>query len=193
MIYGYARVSTSGQYLYGTSMDTQEQQLRSAGATVIYKDAFTGTEEHRPQLDKLLDELQPGDTIVFTKLDRVARSVRAGLNLIDTLLEKGVVIEILNMGKFDSTPAGKLMRTVFFGFAEFERDMIVQRTQEGKAIARQKPGYREGRKPVEYDSELFESLYSDVLLGALSVTDAAERLGVSRAKWYRIVKERDAA
>jgi len=193
MIYGYARVSTSGQYLYGTSMDTQEQQLRSAGATVIYKDAFTGTKEHRPQLDKLLDELQPGDTIVFTKLDRVARSVKAGLNLIDTLLEKGVVIEILNMGKFDSTPVGKLMRTVFFGFAEFERDMIVQRTQEGKAIARQRPDYKEGRKPVEYDADLFESLYSDVLLGALSVTDAAERLGVSRAKWYRIVKERDAA
>lgn len=193
MIYGYARVSSAGQGLYGNSLDEQSKQLRDAGAEAVFYDVFTGTKLHRPELDNLLSAIQPGDTLIIAKLDRIARSVVSGIEIVSQLREKGVIINVLNLGVLDNTPTGKLMFHVMLAFAEFERDMIVQRTEEGKAIARQRPDYKEGRKAVQYDSELFESLYADVLLGALSVTDAAERLGVSRAKWYRIVKERDAA
>ena len=189
MIYGYARVSSTGQELYGSSLDAQEDQLRKAGATVIYREAFTGTKAHRPQLDALFSVLQEGDTLIFSKLDRVARSAKSGLDLIDSLLAKGIAIEILNMGKFDSTPMGKLMRTVAFAFAEFERDMIVQRTSEGKAIARQRPDYKEGRKSVQYDADLFKILNDRVNSQEITATEAASLLGVSRAKWYRIVKD----
>ena len=146
-------------------------------------------DEIRSEFDKLKAKLSDGDTLVVTKLDRIARNAAGGITLVDDLIERGVKVHILNMGMMDNTPTGKLIRHIMFAFAEFERDMIVQRTSEGKAVARKNPEYREGRKPVEYDRDLFEQLYADVMDGALSVVDAAEQLGVSRAKWYRIVKE----
>lgn len=193
MTYGYARVSSTGQQLYGNSLEAQEKTLRDNGAEIIYKEAFTGTKSHRPELDKLLTVLRDGDTLVVVKLDRIARSVKSGIELIESLASKGVTVNVLNMGKLDNTPSGKLMRTVMLAFAEFERDMIVERTREGKEIARMNPDYKEGRKSVEYDAELFDMLYADVMDGSMSVVEAAERLGISRGKWYRIVKERTAA
>ena len=187
--YGYARVSSTGQQLYGNSLKAQEEELRANGADTVYCDTYTGTKMHRPEFDKLMGVLTAGDTLVVAKLDRLARSTRDGLEIIDKLLSRGVDINILNMGKFDDTPSGKLMRTIFLAFAEFERDMIVARTSEGKAIARTREGYKEGRKPVEYDKSVFDVLYDKVVQGVLSVTEAAKQLGVSRAKWYRIIKE----
>lgn len=145
MIYGYARVSTKGQAKDGNGLDVQKAALEAAGAEEIYEEAFTGTKKDRPVLNKLLNELQQGDTLVVTKLDRIARSASQGAELVKGLLEKGVTVRILNMGILDDTPAGKLVTTVMFAFAEFERDMIVERTQEGKAIARMNPNFREGR------------------------------------------------
>lgn len=145
MIYGYARVSTKGQAKDGNGLDVQKAALEAAGAEEIYEEAFTGTKKDRPVLNKLLNELQQGDTLVVTKLDRIARSASQGADLVKGLLEKGVTVRILNMGILDDTPAGKLVTTVMFAFAEFERDMIVERTQEGKAIARMNPNFREGR------------------------------------------------
>jgi DNA invertase Pin-like site-specific DNA recombinase len=145
MIYGYARVSTKGQAKDGNGLDVQKAALEAAGAEEIYEEAFTGTKKDRPVLNKLLNELQQGDTLVVTKLDRIARSASQGAELVKGLLEKGVTVRILNMGILDDTPAGKLVTTVMFAFAEFERDMIVERTQEGKAIARMNPDFREGR------------------------------------------------
>lgn len=194
MIYGYARVSSFGQASDGNSLEAQEMSLRSAGAVEIFKDAFTGTKSHRPELDKLLSVLEDGDTLIATKLDRIARSMIHGYELIDGLLQRGVKVYILNLGVMDNTPASKLTRNIFLAFAEYERDMIFERTQEGKGIKKANdPNYKEGRKPVEYDVELFKRLLQDVHSGALSVIDAAERLGVSRAKWYRIVKERQSS
>ena len=145
MIYGYARVSTKGQAKDGNGLDVQKAALEAAGAEEIYEEAFTGTKKDRPVLNKLLNELQQGDTLVVTKLDRIARSASQGAELVKGLLEKGVTVRILNMGILDDTPAGKLVTTVMFAFAEFERDMIVERTQEGKAVARMNPNFREGR------------------------------------------------
>ena len=145
MIYGYARVSTKGQAKDGNGLDVQKAALKAAGTEEIYEEAFTGTKKDRPVLNKLLNDLQQGDTLVVTKLDRIARSASQGAELVKGLLEKGVTVRILNMGILDDTPAGKLVTTVMFAFAEFERDMIVERTQEGKAVARMNPNFREGR------------------------------------------------
>jgi Site-specific recombinases, DNA invertase Pin homologs len=123
----------------------------------------------RPELAKLMKKLQSGDSLVVTKLDRVARSVVAGSELIDELNKRGVKVNILNMGIIDNTPTGKLLRNVMLSFAEFERDLIVQRTQEGKEIAKRKPGFREGRpkkftkKQIEHAMELLnDNSYSQV-------------------------------
>ena len=141
MRYGYARVSTKGQQRDGNSLETQEAALREAGAEVIYTEAFTGMKKERPQFEKLLEILQPGDMLIVTKLDRFARSMSQGSELVTSLIEKGVKVNVLNIGIMDNTPASKLIRNVFFAFAEFERDMIVERTSEGKDIARKNPDY----------------------------------------------------
>lgn len=163
MIYGYARVSTKGQAKDGNGLEVQELMLREAGAEIIYTDTFTGTKTNRPELNKLLVQLYDGDKLIVAKLDRIARSASKGIELVNELLERGVIVHILNMGLMDNTPTGKLIRTIFLGFAEFERDMIVERTQEGKAIAKQKPDYREGRpkaygkKQIQHALELLEN------------------------------------
>ena len=157
MNYGYARVSTKGQAKDGNSLAVQEKALRDSGAEKTYKETFTGRETDRPELDKLLKGLQAGDRLIVTKLDRIARSAVKGIELVDSLLARGITVHILNMGILDDTPTGKLIRTIFLGFAEFERDMIVERTQEGKQIARENARrhgelFREGR-PNKYTTQ----------------------------------------
>ncbi len=191
MIYGYARVSTVGQARDGNSLDSQERELRENGAEIIFRENFTGTKKHRPELDKLMAQLQEGDTLIVTKLDRIARSAKDGLNIFDELLDKGVSVNILNMGKFDNSPTGKLMRTIFLGFAEFERDMIVQRTQEGKAIAREREDYKEGRKRIDIPD--FEKFLEKQKSGELSVAECCRQLGITRPLWYKRCKEMDVA
>lgn len=183
MIYGYARVSTKGQDRYGNSLEAQEKLLREAGAEKILCESFTGTKKNRPQLDKLMSMVCAGDMVVMTKLDRMARSTRDGLDIIDEFLSKGVEINILNMGKFDNSPSGKLMRTIFLAFAEFERDMIVARTAEGKAICREHdPEWKEGRKSKDTpDFEKFLKMQKD---GEMTVAKCCEELGISRSTWY---------
>ena len=148
-VYGYARVSTAGQKKDGNSLEAQREQLIAAGATKIYTDAYTGKVTDRPELNKLLKKIQPGDKIIVTKLDRVARSITQGEALIDKLINDGITVQILNMGTLDNSAGGKLMRQVFLAFAEFERSMILERTSEGKALAKQKPGFHEGRPKTD--------------------------------------------
>ena len=163
MIYGYARVSTKGQAKDGNSLEAQEKALRESGANEIYVDAFTGTKTDRPEFDKLMNKIQKGDTLIVTKLDRFARSMSQGSELVSDLIERGIKVYILNIGVMDNTPSSKLIRNVFFAFAEFERDMIVERTMEGKAIAKQNPDFREGRpkkysrKQIEHALELLDN------------------------------------
>lgn len=146
MVYGYARVSTKLQETDGNSLEAQEEQLRAAGAVEIYRDTFTGTKAERPELERLKRKLVAGDKVIVTKLDRLARSTEDGLSLIKGWTEQGISIHVLNMGLIDHTPTGKLILTVMLAFAEFERDMIIERTQEGRVLARRDPNYKEGRK-----------------------------------------------
>jgi len=183
MIYGYARVSTRGQAADGNSLAAQEAALRAAGAEVIYSDAFTGTKAHRPELDKLMEVIQSGDKLVVTKLDRIARSAVQGIELIQSLLDKGVAVHILNMGLMDNTPTGRLIRTVMLAFAQFERDMIVERTQEGKAIAKQKEDFiTEGRPPKFSEAQLAHALE---LLESHSFGAVVKMTGISKSTLVR--------
>ena len=117
MIYGYARVSTRSQALDGNSLECQENLLKENGAEIIYKDQFTGTRSDRPEFNKLLKDLQRGDTLIVTKLDRFARSMLQGSELVDMLINKGIKVNILNIGIMDNTPSSKLIRNIFFSFA----------------------------------------------------------------------------
>lgn len=187
MNYGYARVSTKGQAKDGNSLEAQEKALRDSGAEIIYKETFTGRETDRPELDKLLKGLQAGDRLIVSKLDRIARSAVKGIELVDSLLARGITVHILNMGILDDTPTGKLIRTIFLGFAEFERDMIVERTQEGKQIAREnarKRGevFREGR-PNKYTAQQMNHAMD--LLEKYSYNQVAEMTGISKSTLIR--------
>lgn len=186
MIYGYARVSTKGQAKDGNSLEAQEQALKANGADIVYSDSFTGTKTDRPELSKLLESVQPGDTIIVTKLDRIARSVTQGIELVDSLLAKDVTVNILNMGILNNSTTGKLIRNIMFAFAEFERDMIVQRTQEGKAIARTKAGYREGRPKAKDAKQRAQAVE---LLKAHSYKEVSELLGISKSTLIRYKRE----
>ena len=189
LIYGYARVSTKGQDRYGNSLEAQEKLLREAGAERILCESFTGTKKSRPQLDELMELVCAGDTVVMTKLDRMARSTRDGLDIIDEFLAKGVEINILNMGKFDDSPSGKLMRTIFLAFAEFERDMIVERTQSGKAIAKAN-GKRVDGRPKKFKPEQME--HAMHLLESNSFTEVERMTGISKNTLVRESRRRKA-
>jgi DNA invertase Pin-like site-specific DNA recombinase len=194
MIYGYCRVSTKWQAKDGNSLDAQYNLLKENGATEIYKDSFTGTQIGRPNLDILLNKLLPGDTIIITKLDRVARSLSQGSELVTRLISKDIKVNILNIGIMDNTPASKLIRNIFFSFAEFERDMIVERTQEGKAIAKTKAGYTEGR-PKSYNVKQLDHAISMLSVngGNYSYNGAAEITKISKSTLIREVNKRKGA
>lgn len=182
MIYGYARVSTRGQADNGNSLENQEKVLKENGAVEIFTDSFTGTKMDRPNFNKLINKIQEGDTLIVTKLDRIARSVTQGCELITELLNSGIKVNILNIGVMDNTPSSKLIRSLFFAFAEFERDMIVQRTQEGKAIARTKAGFKEGR-PKKYTEAQIKHALS--LLDDHSYTEVEKMTKISKSTLIR--------
>lgn len=182
MVYGYCRVSTQMQARDGNSLEAQEKALKENGAEEIYSDAFTGTKAHRPELDRLLDMLQAGDKLIITKLDRIARSASQGTELVQTLLDKGITVHVLNMGVLDNTPTGKLIRNIMLAFAEFERDMIVERTQEGKAIARRQPDFKEGRPRLYGRKQIQHALG---LLQNHSYRQVTELTGISKSTLIR--------
>lgn len=183
MIYGYARISTVRQSREGNSLEDQRGKLIEAGAQEIVTDSFTGSKMDRPNLTALLDKLAAGDTLIVTKLDRFARTAVDGGQLVRELFERGVTVNILNMGKADNTPMGKLMVTMLLAFAEFERDMIVERTQTGKAVARAK-GKRVDGRPKKYSPA--QMAHAMGLLEAENSYTEVERLtGISKSTLIR--------
>lgn len=182
--YGYGRVSTKGQEQNGNSLDDQEAKLKEAGCDEIVLETYTGTSMDRPKFTKLLDKLVAGDTLVVCKLDRFARTAREGLEVVEDLMARGVKVHILNMGLIEDTPMGRVILTVMLAFAQFERDSIVDRTSDGKARAKAKPGFREGRPRVEIPDNFMEYVEKHAA-GEISITAACEEMGVARAHWYR--------
>lgn len=113
MKYGYARVSTRKQYVKGNSIEAQKEELIAAGAEIVIEDDFSGRADVRPRFDELCEMLQAGDTLIVTKLDRFARSYWNGADVVDNLLNRGVTVNILNIGEMNNTPTGRLIRHIF--------------------------------------------------------------------------------
>ena len=186
MIYGYCRVSTKGQ-LMGNSIEEQEMAIKER-----YKDAkiiiesYSGAKE-RALFNKLIEDCVDGDTLVVTKLDRFCRTTKEGLQYIDTLMSKVVRIHILNMGLIEDTPMGKLIVTNLLAFAEFERAIIIERTQSGKAIAKTKAGFKEGR-PKKFTAEQID--HAIALLEDNSYKQVEKMTGISKSTLIRAKRAR---
>ena len=151
---GYARVSTFEQKL-----ESQIEVLKEAGAEEVFQEKFTGTTVERPQFNLVLKKLANGDTLIVTKLDRLARNTREVLEIVQSLFNRGIKVHILNIGLIDNTPTGQLIFTIFSAFAQFERDLIVTRTQEGKNFAKiHDPNFKEGR-PQKFTKEQIQFAY----------------------------------
>ncbi|WP_338551175.1 recombinase family protein [Roseovarius phycicola] len=142
MIFGYARVSTGEQLL-----DAQLDALHEAGAEKVFQEKKTGKSRERVELGKLLEQLRPEDVVIVTKYDRLARSLRDLIEIVDQIREKGAGFRSLGEDIDTTTPAGRLVFHVFGSIAEFERERIVERTKEGLAAAR-KRGRIGGRRPA---------------------------------------------
>lgn len=188
MIYGYARVSTNKQEL-----DIQIKAVKEAGATKIYKEKISGASAEKKELNKLLAEIKAGDTLVVTKADRIARSLSQLEAVVLDLTKRGVTVNVLNMGVFTSetmdNPMTKLSFSVLGAFAEFERSLIIERTQEGIKEAREK-GVKFGRKSKQYEVKgaLLDAI-KRVENGEISQPEGAEYAGCSIATFKRRLKE----
>lgn len=188
-IYGYARVSSNSQKIDGYGLDLQKLQLKEAGATRIFEEVMTGTKMERPQWGKLMELLEPGDTLIVARLDRIARTAIEGCTAVRELVDKGVMVNVLNMGAVSDTPVGRMILSIMFAVAEFDRDMIVERLTAGREVARQREGYREGRPPIEIDEEAFAEAAEKVAAGELSKRAAAKSLGISDRTFRRRLKD----
>ena len=185
MKYGYARVSTLNQ-----DLASQVAQLKEAGATKVFKEKFTGTTSDRPEFNKLLEVLKPGDELVITKLDRLARNTREALEVIESLLENDITISVLNLGKIENTSIGRMIYTILLSVAELERDMIVERTKEGKEWAKKNnPNYKEGRPKRKLTPKYIHAIS---LLENHSYNEVAKMTGISKSTLQRIKKQYNA-
>lgn len=184
MIYGYARVSTAQQ-----DYATQIADLKREGAVKIYKDKYTGTTANRPEFDKLMTEIKNGDTLIVTKLDRLARNTQDALTIVKKMNAEGIILRVLNIGTIDNSPSGRLIFTVFSAFAEFERDLIVSRIQEGKAWAKaNNPNFHDGM-PRKYDQEQINFAWKLHTQDHMSYSEISKKLGMSKATIYRRFRE----
>lgn len=190
MIYGYARVSTKSQNRDGNSMEEQRNALIKYGCTEIIEEAYTGKTMERPAFAKLFNRLQEGDTFVVTKLDRFARTAVQGVQAIRELFDRGVKVHILNMGLIENTLTGNLILQVMLAFAEYERGIIVERTQTGKAIAKaNNPDFKDGRHSKDIDQKEMRKLYQSYMNGERTVADCCRELKISRGTWYNRIRQ----
>lgn len=183
MIYGYARVSTAAQCRDGNSLEDQVAALQSYGCQIIVEEAFSGKTMERPKFRKLLETLHSGDTLVVCKLDRFARTAIEGVQTVRALFERGVRVHILNMGLIENTLTGNLILTVMLAFAEYERGMIVERTQTGKAVARLDPNFKDGR-PRKFTQEQL-SLGLSLLAQGHTYRQVISMTGISKSTLIR--------
>jgi DNA invertase Pin-like site-specific DNA recombinase len=191
MTIGYVRVSTKGQ-LDGNSIEEQANRIREKYPVAeIVVESLSGAKE-RPifseAIKSLCDSQDKNNVLVVTKLDRFCRSTKEGLGYVDLLTQSGVDIHILNMGLIEDTPMGRMIVTNLLAFAEFERAMIAERCQAGKAIARQDPNFREGR-PRRYSSKQIGHALE--LLEGKTYRQVEEMTGISKSTLIRAKRARE--
>lgn len=183
LTFGYARVSTTHQ-----DEALQRDALEAAGCDRIYVDHASGATQSRPALDELLGQLRPGDVVVIWRLDRLGRSLRHLLDLVADLQLRGIGLRSLTESIDTSTPGGKLIFHVFAALAEFERDLIRERTQAGLAAARARG--RVGGRPTVWTPEKLRTAKAMRDSGEHDVASIARVLGVSRASVYRALGQK---
>jgi DNA invertase Pin-like site-specific DNA recombinase len=178
-VYGYARVSTAGQ-----TLASQDAQLHAAGCAKVFMEKASGAKIDRPELAKVIRRLEPGDVLVVTRLDRLARSTRDLLNVLDAVGKAGAGFKSLSDAWADTTtPHGRLMLTVLGGLAEFERELILARTGDGRARAKAR-GVRFGRPPSLSVHQRREALQR--LAEGIAQADLARAYGVSQTTISRL-------
>ena len=178
-VYGYARVSTDGQ-----NLTSQDAELHAAGCAKVYAEKISGARSNRPELAKVLKRLDTGDVLIVTRLDRLARSTRDLLNILDDIAKRGAGFRSLHDAWADTTSAhGRLMVTVLAGLAEFERELILARTSDGRARAKAR-GVRFGRPAALTPHQRAEAL--ERLANGEVQADLARSYGVSQATISRL-------
>jgi DNA invertase Pin-like site-specific DNA recombinase len=178
-VYGYARVSTNGQ-----TLASQDADLHAAGAVKVYAEKMSGARSDRPELAKLLKRLDAGDVLLVTRLDRLARSTRDLLNILDLIGKVGAGFKSLADPWADTTtPHGRLMVTVLGGLAEFERSLILARTSDGRKRAQQ-AGVKFGR-PLKLSAHQRREAMERIAAGAVQA-ELARSYGVSQATISRL-------
>lgn len=181
MLVGYARTSTLDQK---AGIEAQLRELEAVGCERLFREQVSSVDVvKREQLALALDFVREGDTLVVTKLDRLARSVAHLLSVLEALKAKGAELRILNMGIDTGTPTGKLMLTMLGGVAEFERDIMLERQREGIAKAKAEGKYK-GRKPT---AQAKADEVRKLVAAGVGATEIAKRLGIGRASVYRIL------
>ncbi|MEB8736455.1 recombinase family protein [Bacillus cereus] len=182
MLIGYARVSTHDQ-----NLDLQKDALIQAGCKRIFTDVVSGSTSSRSELDEALDYVREGDTLVVWKLDRLGRSLKHLIETINILNEEGIAFRSLQENMDTSTSGGKLIFHVFGALAEFEREMIQERTQAGLSAARARG--RLGGRPKVMDTTQVSMAKSLMKDPNYSTEDICNTLGVSRATLYRYLQK----
>lgn len=181
-IYGYARVSTKGQ-----NLDRQLVALEDAGCEYIYSEKVSGAKD-RPELEKLLNLIGDGDTLIVAELTRVSRSTQDLINIVNRVKEAGATIKSLKDAWLDTTTAqGKLMLTIFAGLAEFERDLTIERVKDGMKTAKEK-GVAIGRPKTNVNK--MNHAIDLYLTGDYNVPQILDICGVSKSTFYRELKDR---
>lgn len=186
MLIGYARISTTTQ-----NLDLQIDALKKAGCEKIYQDQISGAAVNRPALDELIQDIRKDDVLVIWKLDRLGRSFKDLITLVNNLMEKGVGLKSLNDPIDTTTAQGRLIFNIFGSLAEFERELIRERTLAGLEAARAR-GKKGGRpsglsKSAQGKAHSAELLYKE---GKLSVIEICTQLGLSKATFYKYLKLR---
>ena len=190
MEFGYIRVSSKSQAENNSLAEQEQAILEKYPSAEIHREVYTAAKDfnNRMIFNDLIDMLTDGDCLIVCKMDRFCRNVREGLNIIDSLLAKGVTVHILNLGVIDNSPIGRLLYTVLLAFAEFERNMIVERTQSGRELARQKYGYREGRPPKFSKEQINLAMQ---LLTEHSYKQVESMTGISKSTLQRAKKNHE--
>lgn len=184
MIFGYARVSSLDQ-----NLDTQIEKLREANVDKIVSEKVSGVSLEREKLDDLLNMLIEGDTLVVARMDRLGRNTKQLLELVEHLEEKGVFLNILDLGIDTSKPTGKFILTVMSAFAELDRTMIKEKQAAGIELAKRKGVYKGRRKKYnEHHKGIQHALHLRKTTN-MSVNEICEITGISRATFYRRMKE----
>jgi DNA invertase Pin-like site-specific DNA recombinase len=181
MIYGYARVSTADQ-----NLDRQKDALCKYGVDKLYCEKISGAKKSRPELDKMLCVLQSGDAVVIESLSRLGRSVKNLSELMEMFNEKGIRLISLKESIDTTSATGRLLFTIISSLAAFERETLIERTNEGLAAARAR-GKLGGRPKT--DAKSIKKAVALYRTGQYSVTDVTELTGVSKSTLYRALKE----